>query len=373
MNKKNAIKIVSIVVLAIFTILTTMFSSFASVKNKKYTIALFPLRSSKDQFWGILLPGFMEEASRQLGMNLKVYYANNDYILGTKYVQDAVKPPNKTDLLVITDAKKQLSRRLFIAENAKVPVIVFNQGFVPEDKAGVPRQKNKYWIGNVLPDDQFAGELLARELIKHAKPGSDKKIHMLAIRGFFSDFASIERVKGLRKVVSHNKNVVLEGICPGDWTKAPAEKSFLGLKKRYPQITVVWAANDNMAMGVVDGIKKMGLKPGKDVIVGGMDWTDEAVKAVKNGELDTTVGGHFMDSAWAAVMAYDYLHGKDFASESTQVLTKMAAINRSNYNSYSKVLNKANWKKINFRSYSKVLNPKVKKYQFGIDTVIKQL
>jgi ABC-type sugar transport system substrate-binding protein len=379
MGKRSISTVVIFSVLAVMTVMllfsATVYSKStlkASTKTKRYTVALFPTRSEKDQFWASL-SGFMEEAANQLGMDLDVYYANNDYILGTKYVQAAINKKNDTDMLVIVDAKKQLSRRLAIAESAKVPAIVFNQGFVPKDNAGLPRQKNKYWIGNVLPDDQYAGELLAKELIKHAKPGSDKKIHMLAVRGFLSDYASIERLKGLKKAVAQNKNVELVGISQGDWTKAPAKKTFMGLKKRFPEVTVVWAANDNMAMGVIEGIKEMGLKPGKDVIVGGIDWTDEAIVAIQKGELDTSVGGHFMDSAWAAVMAYDYLNGKDFSSESTQVFTKMAAINKYNYKNYSKVLNKSNWKKINFRKYSKVLNPSVKKYQFGINTVIEQL
>lgn len=346
--------------------------SYSLSKEKKYSIALFSTRPANDPFWNSVA-NFMKVATDDLGMNLRVYYVDRDHIQMTNNVKDAVTGPNKVNLLVLVNFKKQLAYMLKIAETAKVPAIVFNQGFTSEDHAGKPRQNNKYWIGEVLPNDEYAGELLAIKLIQQAKPGPDKKIHMIALEGFSADFASIERVKGLKKVIKNNKNVVLDQITHGDWVEEPARFAFIGLKRRYPNATVVWAANDNMAMGVIKGAKQLGLKPGKDIIVGGIDWTNEALNAIKTGELNVTVGGHFTDGAWAAIMAYDYLHKKDFKSESTQVYTKMDAITRSNYQSYSKLFNRANWKKIKFRQYSKALNPNRKKYNFGLNLILKQL
>ena len=61
------------------------------------------------------------------------------------------------------------------------------------------------------------------------------------------------------------------------------------LKTNGKSVNVVYAQNDDMALGVIQAIKEYGLKPGKDITVIGIDATKEALKAVKNGEMYCTI------------------------------------------------------------------------------------
>lgn len=61
------------------------------------------------------------------------------------------------------------------------------------------------------------------------------------------------------------------------------------LKKHGKAISVVYAHNDDMALGAAQAIEEAGLKPGKDITLVSIDGIGEAVKAVAEGRLNCTV------------------------------------------------------------------------------------
>ncbi len=61
------------------------------------------------------------------------------------------------------------------------------------------------------------------------------------------------------------------------------------LKKHGKAINVVYAHNDDMALGAAQAIEEAGLKPGKDITLVSIDAIGEAVKAVAAGRINCTV------------------------------------------------------------------------------------
>ena len=57
------------------------------------------------------------------------------------------------------------------------------------------------------------------------------------------------------------------------------------LLQAHPDVKAVFSQNDEMALGAIEAIKASG----KDIVVVGFDGNDDAVEAVKNGELAATV------------------------------------------------------------------------------------
>lgn len=51
-------------------------------------------------------------------------------------------------------------------------------------------------------------------------------------------------------------------------------------------IDVIYAHNDDMAVGAIEVLKEHGIDPGKDVKIMSVDGTSEALEALKNGELN---------------------------------------------------------------------------------------
>lgn len=54
-------------------------------------------------------------------------------------------------------------------------------------------------------------------------------------------------------------------------------------------ITVVYAHNDEMALGAIQALKTAGMNPGKDVKVVSIDGQKSALEAIRAGDLNVTV------------------------------------------------------------------------------------
>ena len=61
------------------------------------------------------------------------------------------------------------------------------------------------------------------------------------------------------------------------------------IKKHGKDIDILYAHNDDMALGAVQAIEEAGLKPGKDIIIISIDAVREGVQAVVDGKINCTV------------------------------------------------------------------------------------
>lgn len=345
--------------------------------DKKIKVAFFGPSHGTHLFWRDYV-NFMQGACNDLDIDLTVNHAGLGSPIIERQVREALSGQNKPDVIIFKNFKRVAPTILELAEKAKVAVMITNAGLTGENKEkyGKPREKFKYWIGQMLPEDENAGYDQANLLIeyakKHGKTDSDGKVYMIAITGTLVDESAILRNIGLKRAIKNQKDVILQQLVSAHWQKDRAKKVFFGLSERYPETTVVWGGNDPMAMGILEGMKEKKLTPGHDMIVGGIDWTKEGIEAVQSGKMVTTLGGHFMEGGWLMVLAYDYFHGSDFGNESTEMRTSMDPITKENVNTFLTHLGDQNWDKIDFRKFSKVFNPKLKKYNFGLEAILSQ-
>jgi ABC-type sugar transport system substrate-binding protein len=368
----------STISIVIITLAASLMMPGLTYGEQKYRIALFAQRSEGDAFW-TLIENFMQAACHDLGMELTIYYAHDSRPKMKANVQKATEGANKADALVFPNHKNVAYQLIEIAGKAEIPAILINSGVVKENQAkvGKPREKFSSWIGQVLSDDEGAGFQLANILIdtakKQGKIGPDGKIHVIGITGTVSDTAAVERSKGLKRAIQGRDDAVLHQIVPANWDQADAKQRVVGLMDRYAehQVSVLWTASDLMSIGAAEGAEELNLVPGQDIFTGGVDWTNEGVEAVKSGTMLATMGGHFMEGGWAAVLLYDYFHGADFAEEFTEMLSPMMALTKDNIDAYIQ-FSQSDWEQIDFTKFSKKLNPELQKYDFSFDAIMKQ-
>jgi ABC-type sugar transport system substrate-binding protein len=255
------------------------------------------------------------------------------------------------DAVVFQNFKQAGGDLLQIAEEAGVPAFVVNAG-VDEAKCGTPRERYQHWIGNMESDGEEAGYdlgiLLAEQAKQRGLVDADGKVHMIGLAGIVSDFSSSVRVKGLERAVAERGDVVLHQVVPTDWSREEGQRKSAELLKRFPATAVVWAASDPLALGAVESLRTAGRDPGVDALVGGFDWTAEALEAVRSGELYTTIGGHFMEGGWVAVLLHDFLTGDDFADVRLDFHTPMRPITKANVDSFFAAISAARWERVDF-------------------------
>ncbi|MGY3802738.1 ABC transporter substrate-binding protein [Pigmentibacter ruber] len=373
---KYIFRSIPLLILIVFNIFAYSVSNEA--KEKKLHI-LYYNSENQEGFWWRTTSEFAQAACQNLGMELNIVYVDRDAAFMVNDFKKKATNLNKPDAVIFQNLKSNAVNMLKIAEENKIPAFIFNAGLTEEQakQYGKPREKFKYWIGQILPDDKKAGYDLAFQLFNEAKrlglKDKNGNIHFLSIIGTKTDTASIERENGLKLASQQEKKIILDQITSANWDRREAEKSLNWLILRYPEAKVVWSANDLMGLGALDSLSKTKIIPGKDIIVGSMDWVPEALKQMQSGKLFTSLNGHFIETAWASVLVYDYLNKKDFASEKTSFTSKMTVLSNSNINLYLKNFKPDNFKKINFSNFSKVKNKNLKKYDFNFDLVLKKI
>lgn len=330
-------------------------------------------------FW-LSVSAFMQAAAEDLAIDLEIIYSERNHLLMQRQAQDVAGRPNRPDYVIVVNEKSAADAMVKVLDQAGVKVFVILNTFVGDQATamGLPRQKYPHWIGSMIPDNQIAGAMIAKRVIEKAMQaglyGQDGKIHLVAIAGDHATPAAIARNAGLENAVRQYRSVKMEQMFVGEWNKDKAKFQTHGALQRYPEVSAIWAANDPMALGAMDAVREAGKTPGKDIMVGGLNWDGPALDRVRDGSMATSVGGHFMTGAWALVLLYDYTHGKDFAVPGPQLQYRIFSIlDHENVDQYQQQFGKGDWREIDFKKFSKVLNPHLANYQFDLGALFRNL
>lgn len=320
---------------------------------------------SDEPFW-VSYSDFMQAAADDLGMQLQVIYGerNPAHLLGKAHsLLNAEKQP---DYLVFVNEMYTAPELLRMFADSSVKLFSLHSTLIPEQQRmiGGAREQYRNWIGSLIPNDEQAGYWMAKGLIAklEGKPGS-----LLAFAGLRNTPSSTLREDGLHRALREHPEVKLQQLLYGEWKHQRAYEQAQLMLPRYPEVKLVWAANDAMAFGVIQAALELGKQPGKDLYVSALNNSDEVLQAHIDGQIEVLVGGHFTLGGWAMVMLHDYHAGLDFAARGgkdrvDQVLSLLDSKQAARLQQRLKVPGYG----LDFRQFSAVYRPRIKDYQFSI-------
>lgn len=289
------------------------------------------------------LTDFMTLAAEDVNIELEVLYCERNHIQIEHEIKNLLKSEEKPDYLLVINEKNAIAPYLEAIDSAGIPFYLFNEGLLDEDHAiyGHPGDSLKSWIGELLPNDYIAGKLLCHTLLKDEK---DSALSVIGLAGVMATSSSITREQGFQDALSEYPNAVLKQIVPAFHDREKAKFMIQGLQDRYKKIDVIWAASDIMALGALD---VMGTS--KNVLIGGIDWSDEAYELVKAGKLKATIGGHFLDGARVILQIAAHSEGQTLPN--SMQLSGFGVITKENHKRYAPFFNEiSNWKSVDFSS-----------------------
>jgi simple sugar transport system substrate-binding protein len=157
------------------------------------------------------------------------------------------------------------------------------------------------WMGsNFIEEGRNAGKWLVERL---KKDGRDKdQINIVELQGTVGSGPAIDRQKGFAEIIAANPNLKITQSQTGDFTRDLGRTVMESFLKKGEKIDVLYAHNDDMALGAIQAIKEAGLKPGKDILIIGVDGVKAAFEAIVAGEYNCTVecnpllGPQFVDA-----------------------------------------------------------------------------
>ncbi|ALX16719.1 LacI family transcriptional regulator [Burkholderia cepacia JBK9] len=167
------------------------------------------------------------------------------------------------------------------AKAAHIPVIL-------TDRAVDVKDPSLYvtMIGSdFLEEGRRAGHWMEEHYRNDAGP-----INIVELQGTVGSAPANDRRAGLLEVIRSNPKFKVIASQSGDFTLAGGKQVMEAFAKTYgKQINVVYAHNDDMALGAIQAMEEAGIKPGKDVSVVSFDATKGGFQAMVAGKINVDV------------------------------------------------------------------------------------
>lgn len=173
------------------------------------------------------------------------------------------------------------------AKRAGIPVILSDRAVDTED--------DSLWVTFMGSDFVEEGRRAAKYLIdNYAKiKRSDKSadvINVVELQGTVGSAPAIDRKNGFEEVMKDHPEFKTIKSQSGDFTRSKGKEVMEAfLKAEGKKIDVLYAHNDDMAIGAIQAIEEFGLQPGKDIIIVSIDAVRGAFEAMLEGKLNCTV------------------------------------------------------------------------------------
>ncbi len=314
-------------------------------------------------------------AANDLNFNLSIVYGGDNRIFHFDAIKKIAESQYKPDFVIFMPFDGNAIHTFQLLEHAKIPFVTIERTVHADKQAelGLPQVKFHYWLGEVFHDNVSAGKLLANSLINAASEQSKRSdLKIAAISGSFSGESS-HRVEGLQASLNQHDDVHLLQVVHANWSRERSRRIIYQLANRFGEIDIVWAASDGMALGVLDSVASGDKNLNPNIVVGGIDWTVEAIEQVSQGNLVASVGGHFMQAAWALIKLYDHQHNVNVFKKGVSGKSyELEAITQKNIEHFRFLAQKVDWDKIDFKSFT-LTHSKQAQYQFSFTHLVQLL
>lgn len=180
------------------------------------------------------------------------------------------------------------------AKDAGIPVVLLDRRITVDDES--------LYVTFMGSDFIVEGVLAAQYIID--KFGEDAKVNIVELQGTVGASAATDRMSGFADAISKFSGYSIIKSQTGDFTRSKGKEVMEAfLKSDGDNIDVVYAHNDDMALGAIQAIEEYGLVPGTDIIIVSIDGVKGAFEAIAAGKMNCTVectpllGPGLMDAA----------------------------------------------------------------------------
>ncbi len=191
------------------------------------------------------------------------------------------------------------------AKAAGIPVFLSDRAVDIKDES--------LWTSFMGSDFVEEGRRAARWLISYMK--TDRPVNIVEMQGTIGSAPAIDRAIGFREVLKEHPNyhIILSesGAFFRDQGRALMQQILKELRTSGQKMDVLFAHNDDMAIGAIETMEAWGIKPGKDVAIVSVDGIRDAFTAMIAGKLNCSVECSPLLGPQLMKAVKDYLSGKD--------------------------------------------------------------
>ncbi len=254
--------------------MTALTSAFA--QNIGVSIARFD-----DNFLTVMRNGMTDHAKTLDGVDLQVEDATDDISKQIDQVKNFVASGVDAIIVNIVDTSAGAA---VSAAAGDTPLVYVNRE--PDNVNDLPPTQ-AFVASNEIESGTLEAFQICRNLRAAGKSGGAKGYLM---NGQLSNQAAVQRSKDVHDVIGMDmcKFMTLIDEQTANWSREEAQNLMTNWLSAGEKFDFVIANNDEMAIGAIQALKAAGIDM-KDVEVGGVDATQDALVAMQAGELDVTV------------------------------------------------------------------------------------
>ncbi|MDZ4991392.1 ribose ABC transporter substrate-binding protein RbsB [Clostridium perfringens] len=213
-----------------------------------------------------------EKEAEKLGYDLVVLDSQNDPAKERANVEDLIQLGVVALLINPTDSDAVV-KTVEVANKSNIPVITLD------------RQANGGKITSHIASDNVKGGEMAAEYVLDKFKDEKGAINVVEIQGIPGASATRDRGEGFHNIMDQNDNFNFVSIQAADFDRQKGLQVMENIIQANPNIQVVFAHNDEMALGAVKAIKASGI----NAMVIGFDGNDDAKDSVDANEMTATI------------------------------------------------------------------------------------
>jgi ribose transport system substrate-binding protein len=167
------------------------------------------------------------------------------------------------------------------AKAAGIPTFLVDRSVDPN--AAKPGEDFVAFLGSDFIDQ---GKRVADWTIENFK--GDKGV-IVELEGTTGSSPANDRKKGFDDQIVTDPRFTIVASQSGDFARDLGRQVMETLLQAHPDVNIVYAHNDEMAIGAIQALELAGRKPGEDVLVVSIDGTRDALQAIIDGKMGVTV------------------------------------------------------------------------------------
>lgn len=251
----------------------------AAVKADQPYKLLAVVKTLSNEYWQTMERGY-QDAAAEKGVTIDVLSVPTEQDTEQQLNQLQTALAQGYDAIMVSPiTPANLIPALVAANQAGIPVINVDERVDPEAAEAAGAKLTSV----IASDNRDAGARAAQYMIDNIPDGGKVAI----IEGKAGNQSGLDRKEGFQEAIEAAGNFEIVASQPADWDQQRALDAATNILQANPDLVGFYAANDTMALGVVEAARAAGKLD--QVVIIGTDAIPAALAAVQAGDMEGTV------------------------------------------------------------------------------------
>ncbi|GLW73781.1 LacI family transcriptional regulator [Kitasatospora phosalacinea] len=279
MSKRAAAALVAGAMVAVLTACGSGGGGGSADKGAGHKLVVGFSQVGAESGWRTANTKSIQESAKKAGIELKFSDAQQKQENQIKAIRSFIQ--QKVDVIAFSPVVESgWDTVLKEAKDAHIPVIL-------TDRAVDSKDESLYvsFLGSdFVEEGKKAGDWLVKE---YASAGGD--VNIVQLEGTTGSAPANDRKSGFADAIKGEPKFKVVASQTGDFTRAKGKEVMQAFLKSQPKIDVLYAHNDDMALGAIQAIEEAGKKPGTDIKIVSVDGVKDALSAMSQGKINYDV------------------------------------------------------------------------------------